>query len=107
MTIEVVHCMKCKESFVYIGRANPRHGFSGSPLCNPFHLLTESDRPKVIQDFKENLWSNIQMKTPMYYELLRLKELYLEQGILRLACWCAPKACHGDVVKSAILWLIK
>jgi hypothetical protein len=22
-----------------------------------------------------------------------------------LLCWCAPKACHGDVIKAALYWL--
>jgi len=26
---------------------------------------------------------------------------------VKLACHCSPFACHGDVIKSAILWLIK
>jgi Domain of unknown function (DUF4326) len=105
MTIEVVHCKKCQRPFEYIGR--PCQGFKGSLLANPFHLKTEADRPQVILTFRQYLWVHIQQQSDVYDELVRLKDRYIQEGVLRLGCWCAPKACHGDVVRSAILWLLK
>jgi hypothetical protein len=40
----------------------------------------------------------------VFKELLRLKRI-AETRPLNLACWCAPEACHGDVVKKAIEFL--
>ena len=29
-----------------------------------------------------------------------------QRGDLELACWCAPEACHGDVIKRVLLHLM-
>jgi hypothetical protein len=39
-------------------------------------------------------------------EIDRLVELVQERPI-ELLCFCAPKRCHGDVLKSAIEWKIR
>ena len=28
-----------------------------------------------------------------------------QAGPLALLCWCAPLACHAEVIRSALLWL--
>ena len=38
-------------------------------------------------------------------ELRRLRDLALRPEGVVLLCWCAPKACHGDVIASALAWL--
>jgi hypothetical protein len=44
----------------------------------------------------------------VYRELQRLAAI-AEQGDLALICWCSQPdrhvPCHGDVLKSAILWM--
>jgi len=74
---------------VYIGR--------GSIWVNPFKMLREADRPKVIEVYRLDLWSKIRKG-------LITKEMLLELDGKRLACYCAPKACHGDVLVKAIEW---
>jgi hypothetical protein len=63
---------------VYIGR--------GSPWGNPFKIGVHGTRAEVIQMFEENL-------TARDRELIkyRLKDKHL-------VCFCAPHACHGDVL---------
>ena len=42
----------------------------------------------------------------MYKEILRLKRI-AENGDLYLGCYCKPKECHCDVIKSCIEWFIE
>jgi hypothetical protein len=77
--------MRKSEYDLYIGRP--------SKWGNPYFLTKETPeaRQRVILQYKANI-----MKRP---ELLRdLKEL---EG-KTLGCFCAPKACHGDVLKELV-----
>lgn len=80
--IKIVHCKREKFD-VYIGRP--------SKWGNPFVIGQDGDREEVIKKYEE--W--IRNKP----ELLKdIKEL--ENKVL--GCWCAPKACHGDVLKRLL-----
>lgn len=61
---------------VYIGRP--------SKWGNPFMVGRDGTRDEVIRKYKE--WVKSQ---DMNFEELRGKDL---------VCWCAPLACHGDVL---------
>ena len=75
---------------VYIGR--------GSLFGNPFKMHSEDDRSKVIDLYRHWLWKALQ-------EGKITKEMLLALDGKRLACYCAPKACHGDVLVKAIEWV--
>lgn len=69
---------------VYIGR--------GSIWGNPFrlpHHHTDADRARVIDQYEQYLLTSPEL-------LARLPVLRGK----RLACFCAPKPCHGDVLKK-------
>lgn len=84
----------------YIGRKG--FGRCQSPLHNPFALNVESDRQQVVDRFREYIFTKIKAGDPVIAsELKRLKTLSTE-GDLVLVCWCAPKACHGDVIKEIL-----
>ncbi len=85
---------------VYIGRAMPRQGWKGSHLGNPYRL-DGLERGVVIRMYREWLERALETNTPQLTELSRLTEL-ARHGDLTLLCWCAPLACHGDVVKELI-----
>lgn len=76
---------------VYIGR--------GSIWGNPFPMKdkSEQERYRVIKAYRQWLWLQ-QMKGHI------TKEMILDLEGKRLACYCAPKACHGDVLIKAIEW---
>jgi len=64
---------------VYIGRP--------SKWGNPFPLYGEQFRDEVIAQYEQYL--------------LNSPELLAQLGELKgqdLVCWCAPKACHGDIL---------
>jgi hypothetical protein len=83
----VAHCQR-EPYDVYIGRAVPRRGLAASKWANPYPLRREGDRLDVIARYEHE-------HLPTHPELIAaLPEL---RGKV-LGCWCAPKACHGDVL---------
>jgi hypothetical protein len=77
--IQVVN--KRKDAYdVYIGR--------GSIWGNPFVIGRDGDRSAVIRKYEEYLASSPAL-------IARLPELLGK----RIACFCAPLACHGHVLK--------
>jgi len=65
---------------VYIGRP--------SKFGNPFVIGQHGDRAQVIKRFEEWLLAQPKLVEAAKQEL-RGKNL---------VCWCAPQACHGDVL---------
>ena len=95
----------------YIGSAGK--GNKGSDLANPFRLESTSnaeERDRVIAKYRTWLWQKIQAKDPAVMgELFFLKEQALTNDV-NLLCFCKqPKrelACHGDVIKSCLEWMM-
>ncbi|MNG34892.1 hypothetical protein D3C84_1214980 [compost metagenome] len=58
---------------------------------------SDSERERVIQNYRKQLRD--QLKSGAI-----TKEMLLELDGKRLACYCAPKACHGDVLVKAVEW---
>lgn len=85
-----------------------------SPLGNPYsHLKSKlaipvSTREESIIEYKKWLPQHYKPGNPVYHEIQRLLNIYLETGSLTLACFCKEKpggkpiACHGDVIKEVI-----
>lgn len=74
----VVH--KNREKFdVYIGRP--------SKWGNPFEIGIDGTRSEVIKKYHDWILKNSELMA----SLPELKNKIL-------GCWCAPKACHGDVL---------
>lgn len=87
MTTTVVNIKTGVPYDVYIGRANPTYGLPQSKWANPFKLEREADRPIVLARYRIWLLSQADL----------LRDIHELHG-KTLACWCAPKACHGDVL---------
>ena len=54
---------------------------------NPFKMGIDGTREEVIEMYKDYIQDNL-------FLIEELKKLRPK----RLLCWCAPKACHGDVL---------
>lgn len=78
MKTNVVHCKKSNYD-VYIGRP--------SKWGNPFVIGRDGNREEVVQKYHDWILTQPQL----------LKDLHELKGKV-LACWCAPQACHGDVL---------
>ena len=79
----------------YIGR--------GSPLGNPFVMGKDGTREEVISKFQNWIIEAIQKgNEEIIIELKRLHSL-AQKTPINLICFCAPKACHGDIIKKILI----
>ena len=101
--IKVINIHKEKNysqtNYVYVGRKHI--------LGNPFVLQKESDRQKVIKQYRKWLINIINKKhSEKYIAFLKIvdKAYQLKQQgkVLILGCHCKPKACHADTLKEQI-----
>jgi hypothetical protein len=62
-----------------------------SPFGNPFHITEHCSRKRSIELYQERFNYRIAHDSLFYaaVEALRGK---------KLACWCTPLPCHGDVI---------
>jgi hypothetical protein len=75
----VVHCKKSKYD-VYVGRPGP--------WGNPFKMGRDGTRDAVVARYRAWLLAQPELVAKARRDLA---------GKV-LACWCAPEACHGDVL---------
>ncbi len=75
----VVHCKRERYDF-YIGRPGP--------WGNPFVIGQDGTREQVIELYRAWLAKHPEIKARA--------RLVLRDKVL--GCWCAPLACHGDVL---------
>lgn len=79
---------------VYIGRP--------SVLGNPFVLGRDGGRDQVIARYRAHLEQKLAGgDSAITAEIDRLAAVAQTQQ-LELACFCAPAACHGDVIKDVL-----
>ena len=92
---------------VYIGRKSRKDlGKYG----NPFPLATNADdqaRLDCVEKYRAYLWGQIKSGDVKHLEALIKQKNENNGKPLELACYCAPKLCHGDVLASALDWYEK
>lgn len=97
------------ESTYYIGR--------GTPLGNPYDIqdiIEQEDvdgdeaRERAVKRYRSRLWHDViaTQAGPAWEMLLRLARIVRAGRRINLLCSCAPKKCHGDVIKAAIAYLL-
>lgn len=74
------HHINIPENSVYIGR--------GSKWGNPFIINQHGNRAEVIAKYKEHIQNDPKLFAEAKTELIGKN----------LVCFCAPLACHGDVL---------
>lgn len=101
----------------YIGR--PFAGERGSPLANPRSLRAGWNRGETIALYEPELRTALDRSAPvalwngrrlaaeeresMRREMNRLFMILRSMGQVALRCFCAPLACHGDVIARLLL----
>ena len=86
--------------------SKPKHPWQvrvdrASILGNPYHMVDESQRDKVCNQYEEYFNENMKYPdTAFYNEIERLYGIMKEYGKLELYCWCAPKRCHAETSKA-------
>ena len=79
---------------IYIGR--------GSILGNPFRIVPGNvSREEAIEKYKV-FFSFEMTANRVFYDFVRSLITKARIDDLTLICWCAPKPCHGDFIKSFI-----
>ncbi len=73
----------------YVGHAGARHAWPESDFANPFVRLRDVDRDEMVARYREWLAGRAGLVSR-----LRAGELTGRA----LGCWCAPAACHADVL---------
>ena len=87
----------------YIGR--------GSALGNPFTSIKDKitkaqyvcdSREESVSNYESYLIEKIKVKDKSICDALN--EIYLKAkcGDVYLVCFCAPKSCHGDIIKKIV-----
>lgn len=84
--------MNADKGGTYVGRPT-RWG-------NPYLIGPDGTREEVIQKYRKHLWEQIKSGEVTMQDLLALSNK-------DLLCWCAPKACHADILLKAIAWAEK
>lgn len=79
---------------VYIGRANRRYGLPASIWANPHRIGPDCPRLAAVALYRGEM--ACRLRGPQG-DTIWLARLYFLRG-KTLACWCAPLACHGDVL---------
>jgi len=86
---------------VYVGRAWGR--WPESVLGNPFHIGADGTRYEVIEKYRAWLIEQRAENRKVAAALDSLYEVVRSGRTLVLVCWCAPKACHADVIKGLLM----
>jgi hypothetical protein len=105
--ILVVHVKKLVVGggrMIYCGRQMP--GLPGSVFGNPFRMESEKDRAAVIEKYRVWLWKKLKEEGGVWESFEELAEDVFDGYSIQLACWCAPSACHCDVLRKALLWRV-
>lgn len=77
-----------------------------TPFGNPFPLThdTPAERQKVLRQYEGWLMEQLKQFEPeLSANLYHLIQRVAAGEKLALQCWCAPKACHGHILRAAIL----
>ncbi|MYI74283.1 MAG: DUF4326 domain-containing protein [Acidobacteria bacterium] len=64
---------------------------------NSFRIGPGTSRAQAVELYRADLWRRVREGTITLEDLAALAPC-------RLACWCRPKACHGDVLARAAAW---
>jgi hypothetical protein len=72
-------------------------------LGNPYPLARESDRPAVLARYGALLARDLARGGRRARAIAALSARVRAGERLALACWCAPKPCHADALRAAVL----
>ena len=87
---------------VYIGRP--------SPLGNPFshldnassHVTKVATREEAVARYAGWLDEKLASRDPEVCREMNKLLWMAREGPLKLLCYCAPKACHGDIIRDRL-----
>lgn len=94
-------------SYLYIGRGTPL-GNNWSHVSGTQAQYLVGSRQEAVDQYRHWMWNEIQSgKGSVLDALKQIKERVSQGEKVNLACSCTPEACHGDVVKNAVEYLVQ
>lgn len=86
---------------LYCGRNATPKGMVNANLGNPHHMGNdEAKRDDVIEAYRRDLGSP---SHPHWPRIDRIASRLREGKTIALYCWCTPKACHCDFIRTRAL----
>lgn len=78
-------------------------------LGNQHEMANQSvaERNRVISEFRKDVDRSRRKGGELWREIEKLANRVEAGEKLGLQCWCTPKACHADVIKSAITYVLR
>jgi len=75
-----------------------------SPVGNPYPLNLEKNRNDVCDKYENYFAEQIKKPGKFYDYVKNILTKMNEYDTIYLYCWCAPRRCHADTIKS---WLME
>jgi|LakMenE01Jun11ns_1017448.scaffolds.fasta_scaffold9763505_2 hypothetical protein len=101
--IKVVNCHQHNptQNDFYIGRRSPL-GNIFSHLPNTEAKVKVANRDEAVDKYEPYLREQIKLGNRKICDALNTVYRRAKEGDTNLVCFCAPKRCHGDVIKAII-----
>jgi hypothetical protein len=96
--ISIVNQQHGARTGVYVGRP--------TVLGNPYRV-EELGREQAVARYRVWLRQQWQLGGAPRAQLLALARQYKAAGQLVLSCWCAPRQCHAEVIRDAVLGIVQ
>lgn len=77
---------------VYVGRP--------TALGNPFKVGVHGSRDEVVEKYRKWLEEAMEGDNPAMLMFTVMFDELVRDGEMTLICWCAPLACHAEVIKD-------
>ena len=97
--ITIVNRRNGRVAGVYVGRP--------SVLGNPYVTGHDGSRHDVVDKYRVWLRAQYRQDSAVRRALHTLARHYLTDSTLTLVCWCAPQACHAEVIRDAVLGIVQ
>jgi hypothetical protein len=96
--INIVNKHQGASAGVYVGRP--------TLLGNPYRVQSDA-REQAVQRYRAWLRRQWQIGGEVKEALLELARAYKERDEITLICWCAPRRCHAEVIREAVLRIVQ
>ena len=97
--ITIVNRRNGRVAGVYVGRP--------SIFGNPYAIGPDGSRHDVVAKYRVWLREQYRHDGAIRRALRKLAIRYITDGQLTLVCWCAPQACHAEVIRDAVLGIVQ
>lgn len=96
---------------IWIVNKKNGHVPRGHSVARP-HVLgcnygVKAPRLEVIATYRDWLREQWRLRGPAREALYVLAREYARTGSLTLVCWCAPRPCHAEVIRDAIIGIVQ